>query len=166
MHIHGQKIRRVISFLGAAAVAGALVITVAGASAAPSRAAATTTAFALKGSIAGGIATVQGGQTLTFVFTETNQSAVGAFEDLVMTRAANVSVVGISPCVLPGGLAINSDGGPSCEPGLVKPGQHASVVITTTVTGASGAAASVQVCLSNENTGATGPCKALSAKIG
>jgi len=167
MHVHGHKIRRVISILSAAAVAGAFVTTVTSASATTSQAATTTAAFALKGSIAGGITTVPTGQTLTFVFTETNQSTMGAFEDLVMTKATNVSIAGISPCVLPGGSAINSDGGPSCEPGFVKPGQHASVVITTTVTGtASGTAASAQVCLSNESTGATGPCKTVSAKIG
>jgi hypothetical protein len=165
MHVRSQKIRRVISILGAAAVAGALVTTVTSASATTSQAA-TTTAFALKGSIAGGITTVESDQTLTFVFTETNQSTAGAYQDLVMTKATNVSVAGISPCVLPGGVAVNSDGGPSCEPGFVKPGQHVSVVITTTVTGSvPGSAASAQVCLSNESTGATGPCKTVSAKI-
>ena len=165
MHVHGQKIRRVISILGAAAVAGTLLTMVASASAAPSQAA-TTTAFALKGSIPGGITTIQSGQTLTYAFTETNQSTAGAYEDLAVTKVTNVSVVGIPPCVLPGGVAINSDGGPTCEPGLVKPGQHASIVITTTVTGSvSGSAASATVCLSNESTGATGPCKTVSAKI-
>jgi hypothetical protein len=162
MHVHGQKIRRVISILGAATVAGALVTTVTSASAAPSSAA-TTTAFALKGSIPGAITTIQNGQTLTFAFTETNQSTVGAYEDLIITKATNVSVVGGPTCVIPSGFAINSDGF-SCEPGFVKPGQHASIVITTTATGASGTYASVQVCLSNESTGATGPCKTLSAK--
>jgi hypothetical protein len=163
MHVHGQKIRRVISILGAAAVAGTLLATVTSASAAPSQAA-TTTTFALKGSIPGGLTTIGGGETLTFAFTETNQSTVSAYEDLIVTKVSNVSVVGIPLCVLPGGLAVNSDG-TACEPGLVKPGQHASIVITTTVTGSVSSAASATVCLSNEVTGATGPCKTVSAKI-
>jgi hypothetical protein len=67
-------------------------------------------------------------------------------------------------CVLPGGAAINPDS-PFCEPGFVKPGQHASMVLTTTVTGASGAYAKARVCLSNESTGVIGPCTTKSVKI-
>jgi hypothetical protein len=130
--------------------------------AAPSRSAATTTTFTLKGRIAGGITTIQTDQTLTFVFREINHTTAGAPEDLNLTKVTNVSVAAIT-CVVPGGFAINSDGR-SCEPGTVKPGQHASMVVTTTVTGSSGAA-SARVCLSNGNTGVIGPCKTLSANI-
>ena len=164
MQVRGEKIRRVISILGAVAVAGALATTLTSASAATSRAGATTAAFALRGSIAGGINTVQPDQLLTFVFTEINQATVSVPEDLVITKVTNVRVVGSPPCVLPGGVAIGSDGN-TCEPGFIKPGQHASMVITTQVTGVSGAAASVRVCLSNQSTGAVGPCRTVSAKI-
>jgi hypothetical protein len=68
------------------------------------------------------------------------------------------------PCVLPNGTAINSDG-LTCEPGFLKPGQSASIVITTTVTGISGTAASARVCLNNQSTGVVGPCKTVSVKI-
>jgi hypothetical protein len=164
MRVRGEKIRRIISILGAVAVAGALATTLTSASATTSRARATTAAFALRGSIAGGINTVQPDQTLTFVFTEINQTTVSIPEDLVITKVTNVRVVGSSPCVLPGGVAIGSDSN-VCEPGFIKPGQHASMVITTQVTGVSGAAASARVCLSNQNTGAVGPCRTVSAKI-
>jgi hypothetical protein len=153
-----------MSILGAVAAAGALATTVTSASATTSRAAATTAAFALRGSIAGSIKTVQPDQTLTFVFTEINQTTMSEPEDLVITKVTNVKIVGNPPCVLPGGVAIHSDGN-FCEPGFVKPGQPASVVITTQVTGVSGAAASARVCLNNQNTGAVGPCRTVSAKI-
>src|ERR1019366_6680812 len=91
MLFHGQMVR-VITIVGAAAVASALVAPVTIASAAPSRSAASGHAFALGGSIAGGIATIQSSQTLTFVFTETNQSKAGAHEDLKLTNVANVTV--------------------------------------------------------------------------
>lgn len=159
MHVHGQMIR----ILGAVAVAGALIATVTSAFAAPSGVASTTTPFTVKGSIAGGIRTIQSGQTLTFVFTEVNQSTHGADEDLDLTRVAHVHVAAMT-CVLPGGSAIFPDS-PDCEPGFVKPRQHASMVVTTTVTGASGATASARVCLFNESTGVTAPCKTISAKI-
>ena len=163
MLFHGQT-ARVLAIVGAAAVAGALVAPVTSASAARSRSAATGHAFALAGSIAGGVATIQSGQTLTFVFTETNQSRPGAYEDLKLTSDANVTVSGAGiTCVQPGGFAINPDG-PFCEPGLVKPGHHASMVITT-IAGASGAIATARVCLSNESTGVSGPCKTVSVKI-
>lgn len=159
MHIKGQMIR----ILGAAALAGALITTMTSAFAAPSGSASTTTPFTVRTSIAGGIKTIQNGQTLTFVFTEINQSARGAYEDLDLTRVANVSVADMT-CVLPGGFAIFPDT-PDCEPGLVKPGRHASMVVTTTVTGASGATASARVCLFNESTGVTAPCRTKSVKI-
>ena len=162
MHDYGKMIRCVISILGAAAVVGALLATVTSASAAPSRFTATTTTFTLKGSIAGGITTIQSGQTLTYVFTEVNQTTKGAYEDLGLVHTANVSLVDMT-CVFRG-AAFNADT-PFCEPGLVKPGQRASMVATTTVTGASGAAASARVCLLNEKTGAKGPCKTLSVPI-
>jgi hypothetical protein len=47
----------------------------------------------------------------------------------------------------------------------VGPSQSASIVITTNVTGGSGADASVRLCLDNENTGVMGPCKTVSVKI-
>ena len=158
MHVHGQMIRRVIVIvtLGAAAFVVAILT-------ATSASAATTGSFALKASVAGGITTIQSGQTLTFVFTEINQPTKGANEDLGLVRMANVSVADMV-CVLPGGAAINPDT-PFCEPGLVKPGQHAAMVLTTTVTGAPGAAAKARVCLVNEATNRRGPCMRLSVPI-
>jgi hypothetical protein len=164
MHVRGRKIRHLASILGSVGVAAVLATTLTSASATTSRAAAPTTAFALRGSIAGGVKTIQTGQTLTFVFTETNRTTASVPEDLVITHLSNVALAG-AICVVPGGVAINLDS-PACEPGFVKPGQKASVVLTTTVTGSvSGTAASARVCLLNENTGATGPCKTVSAKI-
>ena len=110
--------------------------------------------FAVRGTVAGGIKIIQPGEALTFVFSETNKGPGSAPEDLVITKVTNAKVVGNPPCVLPNGTAINSDT-PSCEPGLVKAGQSASIVITTRVTGGSGMAASVRLCLENENTAAT-----------
>jgi hypothetical protein len=158
-----KKIRRLLSIFGSAAVAGVLAATMTSASATTSQTAATTT-FALRGATAGHIKTSQATQTLTFVFTEINQGTASAPEDLVTTKVTNTTVVGNSPCVLPGGTAISSDGN-FCEPGFVQPGQSASVVITTNVTGASGTLASVKVCLMNESTGVVGPCRTVSAKI-
>jgi len=164
MHVRGWKIRHLASILGSVGVAAVLATTLTSASATTSRAAATTTAFALRGSIAGSVKTIQTGQTLTFVFTETNRTTASVPEDLVITYLSHVTLAG-AICVVPGGVAINLDS-PACEPGFVKPGQRASVVLTTTVTGSvSGTAASARVCLLNENTGATGPCKTVSAKI-
>jgi hypothetical protein len=164
MHVRGRKIRHLASILGSVAVAAVLATTLTSASATTSRAAATTAAFALRASTAGGVKTIQTGQTLTFVFTETNRTTASVPEDLVITHLSHVTLAG-AICVVPGGVAINLDS-PACEPGFVKPGQRASVVLTTTVTGSvSGTAASARVCLLNENTGATGPCKTVSAKI-
>jgi hypothetical protein len=158
-----KKMRRLLSVFGSAAVASVLAATITSASATTSQTAGTTT-FALRGAIAGHIKTVLTSQTLTFVFTETNQGTVAAPEDLVTTTVTNTQVVGNSPCVLPDGTAITSDGN-HCQPGFVQPGQSASVVITTNVTGASGTIASVKVCLTNESTGVVGPCNTKSAKI-
>jgi hypothetical protein len=167
MHVRGRKIRHLASILGSVGVAAVLATTLTSASATASRAAATTTAFALRGSTAGGVKTIQTDQTLTFVFTETNRTTASVPEDLVTTHLSNITVTG-AICVVPGGVAINTDSpaSPACEPGFVKPGQRASLVLTTTVTGSvSGTAASARVCLLNENTGATGPCKTVFAKI-
>jgi hypothetical protein len=41
----------------------------------------------------------------------------------------------------------------------------ASMVVTTTVTGASSATASAPVCLFNESTGVTAPCRTVSVQI-
>lgn len=67
-------------------------------------------------------------------------------------------------CVLLNGSAINPDGF-SCEPGEVSPGQSASSIITTNVTGVSGESVSARLCLDNENTGLMAPCKTVSVKI-
>ena len=117
MHVRAKKIRHLAAIHGAVGVAGLLLTTLTSASSTTSRTAATTAAFALRGSIAGGIKTVQADQTLTFVFTEINQTTVSVPEDLVITKVTNVRVVAGIPCVLPGGVAVNSDGN-ACEPGL------------------------------------------------
>ena len=87
-----------------------------GASAAPSPAAGSK--FVLKGSAVGGIKTIQTGQTLTFLFKETNNGSTSAPEDLVLTNLTNAKVTGGPTCVQPDGFAINPDGF-SCEPGEV-----------------------------------------------
>jgi hypothetical protein len=162
MHVYGDKRRRLIAILGTALVAGLLILAETGASAAPSHAAGPK--FVLQGSAVGGINTIQTGQTLTFLFTETNKGSVSAPEDLVLESVTNASVTGGPLCVLPNGSAINSDGF-FCEPGRVSPGQSASSVITTNVTGGSGGSVSARLCLENENTGVVGPCKTVSVKI-
>lgn len=121
-------------------------------------------AFALHGTVAGKIRIVQPGQTLTFVFTETNLGQTSAPEDLAVTHMTHANLIGDPPCVLPNGSAINPDY-PSCEPGFLAPGQSASFVISANVTGNPGQVASVRVCLDNESTGATGPCKTVPVKI-
>jgi hypothetical protein len=161
MHVYGDKRRRLVAILGAALVAGLLIVAETGASAAPSQAAGP--AFALKGSAVGGIKIIQTGQTLTFLFTETNNGSASAPEDLVLTNLTNANVTGLT-CVLPNGFAINPDGF-WCEPGEVSPGQSASSVITTNVTGLSGESVSARLCLDNENTGLMAPCKTVSVKI-
>ncbi len=166
MHLIGTGMRRLVPVLGFLAVAGLPVANVASASVTSSRATERTTAptFVLQGAITGGIKTVQTDQTLTFVFTETNEGTRPAAEDLIITSVSHVNVVGNPPCVLPDGFAINSDT-PSCEPGFVLQGQSASMVITTHVGGDAGTVASVRVCLSNENIGVIAPCKTVSARI-
>jgi hypothetical protein len=162
MHVYSIKTRLLVAILGSALVAGVLIATETGASAAPSPAAGPT--FALTGAAVGGVKTIQTGQTLTFVFKETNKGSVSAPEDLVLKSVTNASVTGGPLCVLPNGYAINSDGF-FCEPGQVSPGQSASIVITTNVTGGSGASVSARLCLDNENTGVVGPCKKVTVKI-
>jgi hypothetical protein len=163
MNILDKKLRPLVATLGLVVLAGPLAATLTSASATASSAAAGPT-FVLRGTVAGGIKVIQTGQTLTFVFTETNKGPGSAPEDLMITKVTNAEVVGNPPCVLPDGTAINSDT-PSCEPGFVKTGQSASIVITTNVTGGSGTAASVRLCLDNESTGFIGPCKTVSVKI-
>ena len=162
MHVYSVKTRRSVAILGAALVAGLLIATETGASAAPSVAAGPT--FVLTGAAVGGVKTIQTGQTLTFVFKETNKGSASAPEDLVLQSVTNASVTGGPLCVLPNGFAINSDGF-SCEPGQVSPGQSASSVITTNVTGGSGQSVSARLCLDNESTGLVGPCKKVTVKI-
>lgn len=166
MHILDKKMHLLVSFFGSVGVAGLVLATVTSASAAPARTTASTagTTFVLRGTAVGGIKTIQIGQTLTFLFTETNKGSRSAPEDLVLTEVTNATVVGGLTCVLPNGFAINSDGF-SCEPGLVSPGQSSSSVITTNVTGSSGSTASARLCLDNENTGVMAPCRTVSVKI-
>ena len=166
MHFLDKKMHLLVSVFGSVGVAGLVLATVTSASAAPARATASTTGptFVLRGTAVGGIKTIQTGQTLTFLFRETNKGSVSAPEDLVLTKVTNATVVGGPTCVLPNGFAINSDGF-FCEPGVVSPGQSASSVITTNVTGGSGSTASARLCLDNENTGVMGPCKTVSVKI-
>jgi hypothetical protein len=166
MHVLGRKkMPLLVSILGSVGVAGLLLTTVTSASAAPSGATASTAGptFSLRGTAVGGIKTIQTGQTLTFLFTETNKGPGSAPEDLVLTTVTNTTVVGLT-CVLSNGFAINPDGF-FCEPGILSPGQSASSVITTNVTGGSGGVVSARLCLDNENTGVTGPCKTVSVKI-
>jgi hypothetical protein len=164
MHVLGKtKMPLLVSILGSVGVAGLVLATVTGASAAPSGAAAAGPTFALHGTAVGGIKVIQTSQTLTFLFRETNEGPGSAPEDLVLTTLTNATVAAMT-CVLPNGFAINPDT-PACEPGFLSPGQSASSVITTNVTGGSGGVASARLCLFNENTGVTGPCKTVSVKI-
>jgi hypothetical protein len=162
MHVYGDKRHRLLAILGAALVAGLLIAAETGVSAAPSQAAGPM--FVLKGSAVGGIKTIQTGQTLTFLFTETNNGSASAPEDLALIKLTNADVTGGPTCVLPNRSAINPDGF-FCEPGEVSPGQSASSVITTNVTGVSGESVSARLCLDNENTGLMAPCKTVSVKI-
>jgi len=166
MHFLDKKMRLLVSIFSSVGVAGLVLASVTSASAAPSRAAAASTtglAFVVRGTAVGGIKTIQTGQTLTFLFRETNKGTVSAPEDLVLKRVTNATVVGLT-CVLPNGFAINPDGS-FCEPGEVSPGQSASSVITTNVTGGSGSTVSARLCLDNENTGVIGPCRTVSVNI-
>lgn len=163
MHVLGKtKMPLLVSILGSMGIAGLVLATVTGASAAPSGAAAAP-AFALHGTAVGGIKVIQTGQTLTFLFRETNKGPGSAPEDLALKKVTNATVVALT-CVLPNGFAINSDGS-FCEPGILSPGQSASSVITTNVTGGSGSVVSARLCLFNEATAVTGPCKTVSVKI-
>jgi len=163
MHVLDKKMRRLVALLGFVVLACLVAATVTSASATASPATGPT--FVLHGAAARGIKVIQTGRTLTFVFTETNKGPESAPEDLMITEVTNAEIVGNPPCVLPNGVAINSDT-PSCEPGFVKPGQSASIVITTNVIGGSGMDASVRLCLDNENTGLIAPCKTVPVNIG
>jgi hypothetical protein len=153
------------SIVGSFGIAALALATVAGASAAPLRATASPAAptFVLHGRAVGGITLIQTGQTLTFVFRETNKGPGSAPEDLALIKVRHATVSAIT-CVLPNGHAINPDG-TFCEPGRLSRGQSASSVITTSVTGSSGAVVSARLCLDNEHTGVQGPCKKVSVKI-
>jgi hypothetical protein len=152
--------RRLVVALGAAGGAALLMAVMAVGSSAADTAAAR---FTLSGTAVGGVKVIQTGQTLTFAFTETNRGSASAPEDLVLTHLSNATVVAIT-CVLPNGFAINPDGS-SCEPGFIQPGESASSVITTTVTGSSGQRVSATLCLVNENTGVEAPCKTVRVAI-
>lgn len=161
MHVYGHRTHRIVAILASALVAGLLIATQTGASAAPSQGGGST--FMLAGSAVGGVKTIQTGQTLTFLFTETNRGSVSAPEDLVLTSITNAGVTDLI-CVQPNGSAIRPDG-VSCEPGEVSPGQSASSVITTNVTGGSGESVTARLCLDNQNTGVVAPCKTVSVTI-
>jgi hypothetical protein len=164
MHVLGKaKMPTLVSILGSVGVAGLVLATVTGASAAPSGAAAAGPTFALHGTAVGGIKVIQTGQTLTFLFRETNKGPGSALEDLLLTKVTNATVAAMT-CVLPNGVAIYPDT-PACEPGSLSAGRSASSVITTNVTGGSGSVVSARLCLFNESTGVTGPCKTVSVKI-
>jgi uncharacterized repeat protein (TIGR01451 family) len=156
--------RRIAPILGAVLAAGPLVAVLTSAAPAPARPAAAASSFVLHGSAVGRVKVIQIGQTLTFAFTETNTGSGTANEDLVLEKVSDANVTGVPLCVVADGSAINPDGS-RCEPGAVAPGQSASFVITTNVTGPSGQAASVRLCLQNEATEAIGPCRTVSVKI-
>ncbi|HUZ38031.1 MAG TPA: hypothetical protein VMV17_17045 [Streptosporangiaceae bacterium] len=161
-----KRTGRLAAVIGSTAAAGLLVTTVTSASATALRAAAPAArpVFTLEGMVSGGIKVIQPGQMLTFVFTETSMGPGSASEDLVIVSVKHASIASNPPCVLPGGVAINSDSS-FCEPGFIAPGQSASMVITTDVTGGPGTVASVRVCLDDEGTGALGPCRTVPMKI-
>lgn len=153
------------SIVGSLGIAALALTTVADASAAPLRATASPTApvFVLHGRAVGGIKLIQTGQTLTFLFRETNKGPGSAPEDLALIKVRHAKVSALT-CVLPNGSAINPDG-TFCEPGTLSRGQSAASVITTIVTGSSGKIVSARLCLDNEKTGVQGPCKKVSVKI-
>jgi plastocyanin len=147
--------RRLVLIAGAMAVTGAtavLAIVDSAAAVQPN-----VVSFSVSGSVAGGIKTASPGDQVTFVFTEKNTGTVSEPEDLVLESLTNASVEN-QICVV-GGATFNPDG-TSCEPGFLAPGKSSSAVISVTITGTPTVAA--RVCLFNENTGATGPCKTLS----
>ena len=177
MRIPVKRTGWLAAVIGSTAAAGLLVTTVTSASASALRAAAPAggpaagpaapaagPVFTLQGMDAGGIKVIQTGQMLTFVFSEISMGPGSASEDLVIVSVKHASIASNPPCVLPGGVAINSDSS-FCEPGFIAPGQSASMVITTDVTGGPGTVASVRVCLDNEGTGAMGPCRTVPMKI-
>ncbi len=158
-----KNLRRFAPILGSVLVAGPLIVVLTSAAQAPVQPAAATS-FVLHGSAVGGVKLIQTGQVLTFDFKETNTGSTAAPEDLVLKKVTGATVTGVALCVLANGSGINPDGS-FCEPGFVAPGQSVSFVITTTVTGSSGQAASARVCLENEATGTVGPCRTVPVKI-
>jgi hypothetical protein len=77
----------------------------------------------------------------------------------VLESLTNASVENLSCVANPAGAIFNPDG-TACEPGLVAPGKTESSVLSVTITGTP--TVSAKVCLFDESTGATGPCKTLS----
>src|SRR5215470_2491095 len=106
MRILNRKMRSIAATVGLAVPTVFLAVTMNSASATAESAAAPV--FVVRGTAAGGIKVVQTGQTLTFVFTETNKGPGSAPEDLVIKKVSNAKVIGNPPCVLPNGTAINS----------------------------------------------------------
>jgi hypothetical protein len=117
---------------------------------------------ALSGSVVGRVASAESGQPVTFVFTEQNTGSSPQSIDLVVESLSHASVVSIG-CVLANGNEINPDGS-DCEPGSLSHGQTASIVLGTSVTSNSGPL-TTRVCVSNEGTGVSGPCKTLTVHV-
>lgn len=148
-----------VRVLAAAAMATALPIV-----AAPLVVSAAGTAnVSITGTVSGGVKVAQTGDRLTFTFTERNNAAPAKAIDLDLVSVSHAALRSLS-CVLPNGSTFNPDGN-LCEPGFLKAGQSASSVATVKVTGASGSTVSVKTCVSNERTGAVGPCKTLSVTV-
>jgi hypothetical protein len=158
-----KNARRVALILGSLLVAGPLVTVLTSAAQAPAQSVAAAPAIVLHGSAVGGVKVIQPGQVLTFAFTETNNGSQANGDDLVLEKVTGAKVAGLL-CVVAGGSAINPDGS-RCEPGTLPQGRSASLVITTTVSGSSGTAASARLCVQNEATGKLGPCQTVPVKI-
>ena len=109
-------------------------------------------AFSLTGSVAGGVKSQTLGQQVTFVFTEKNTGTAATEDDMPLVSVTNATVED-QVCVLPNGAMFLPDG-TQCEPGVLKPGQKSSEIVSVDVTG--GPTASVKVCL------ITPVCKTLS----
>jgi len=148
-----------VASVAALAFAGATVVT----SAAPQLPGSTAHGFSLTGSTAGGVSSAQGGDPLTFVFSEVKVgSGSPSSEDLVLESLTNASIVSIS-CVFPSRFLFSPDGS-TCEPKPLSNGQKASSVINATVTAGSGSV-TARVCLQSEATGVVGPCQSMSVSI-
>ena|SRR6266566_9198706 len=159
-----KNVRRSALILGSLLVAGPLVTVLTSAAQAPAQPVAAAPAIVLHGSAVGGVKAIQRGQVLTFAFTETNQGSQADGDDLVLEKVTGAKVASVPLCVVADGSGINPDGS-RCEPGTLPHGRSASLVITTTVTGSSGTAASARLCVQNEATGTVGPCRTVPVKI-